>query len=422
MPSNDSPRPAAVDAELPPSGRGEPPEGEREPLAVPEVPLPGGDAVVGTLPGEEPAEERELRADTALWAVVLAGGIGSRFWPLSTPERPKQLLSLVGDRPLIADTVARLAPLVPSERVLVLTSRDIAGPLHEAIPEVPAENMLVEPRPLGTAAALAWGAEEVARRAGPDAVFCTMHADLACGFPEEFRRVLRQAAGVAALDANLVVVGARPTRPETAFGYLLPGAPLDADASGAVEGPSPVVRFVEKPGAILAETLIGEGALWNTGIFVWRASVVREAIRRHTAELWPGLAALQARDYAGFADMIQHVSIDRGLLERSEEVVVLPADFGWDDVGTWAALRRVRDLDDTGNGAFGPVHLVDCASNVVHSEAGTVVAYGVSHILLVSLPGLTFLTTLDRAAELNPLLEKLPREMRHDPLRKKGEG
>lgn len=423
MSSNELPRPVApaADAEPPPAGAaadgGAPPE-ERSPLAVPEVPIPGTGAAVGTLPAEEPAEERQLRADTTLWAVVLAGGIGSRFWPLSSPERPKQLLSLVGDRPLIADAVARLAPLVPPERVLVLTSRDIAAPVHAAIPEVPAENVLVEPRPLGTAAALAWGAQEVARRAGPETVFCTMHADLACAFPDEFRRVLRQAAAIAVSDANLVVVGARPTRPETAFGYLLPGAPLDADASGAVEGPSPVVRFVEKPGAVLAETLIGEGALWNTGIFVWRASVVLEAITRHTAELWPGLAALQARDYAGFADTIQHVSIDRGLLERSEQVVVLPADFGWDDVGTWAALRRVRELDDTGNGAFGPVHFVDCASNVVHAEAGTVVAYGVSQLLLVSLPGLTFLTTLDRAAELNPLLEKLPGEMRHDPLGK----
>jgi len=384
---------------------------------VPMVPL-GGDVEAGpaTLTAEEPAPDATLRTASSLWAVVLAGGIGSRFWPLSSPDRPKQLLSLVGERPLIADTIARLAPLVPPERVLVLTSRDIAGALHAAIPEVPEENMLIEPRPLGTAAALAWGAQEVARRAGPETVFCTMHADLAVAFPDEFRRVLRQAAAVASADASLVVVGARPTRPETGFGYLLPGAPLDADASGANEGPSRVVRFVEKPGIILAETLIGEGALWNTGIFVWRASVVLEAIAKHTAELWPGLAALQARDYERFAGMIQHVSIDRGLLERSEHVLVLPADFGWDDVGTWASLRRVRELDDTGNGAFGSVHFVDCASNVVHCEEGTVVAYGVAQLLLVALPGLTFVTTLDRAAELNPLLEKLPGEIRrrHD--------
>ena len=380
---------------------------------MPSVAIPGDEGgAVSTLTAEEPAPDLALRTDAALWAVVLAGGIGSRFWPLSSPARPKQLLSLVGDQPLIADTVARLAPLVPPERVLVLTSRDIAAALHAAIPEVPEENMLIEPHPLGTAAALAWGAQEVARRAGPEAVFCTMHADLAVAFPEEFRRILRQAAGVASTDARLVAIGARPTRAETGFGYLLPGLPLDADASGGHEGPAPVVRFVEKPGVILAETLIGEGALWNTGIFVWRSSVVIEALTRHTAELWPGLAALQARDYERFAGMIQHVSMERGLLERSEDVVVLPADFGWDDVGTWAALRRVRDLDDTGNGGFGPVHFVDCSSNVVHCEEGTVVAYGVSQLLLVCLEGLTFVTTLERASELNSLLERLPPEIR----------
>ena len=413
-----SPVPSPEDqphAEASPDG-----EGRREPVVpiVPSVPIPGDEgAAVSTLTAEEPAEDVALRTAASLWAVVLAGGIGSRFWPLSSPQRPKQLLSLVGDRPLISDTVARLAPLVPPERVLVVTSRDIAAPLRAAIPEVPEENMLIEPHPLGTAAALAWGAQEVARRAGPETVFCTMHADLAVAFPDEFRRVLREAAAVAAVGSNLVAIGARPTRPETGFGYLLPGFALDADASGATSGgPSPVVRFVEKPGIILAETLIGEGALWNTGIFVWRASVVLDAIARHTAELWPGLAALQARDYERFAGMIQHVSIDRGLLERSEHVVVLPADFGWDDVGTWAALRRVRELDDTGNGGFGPVHFVDASSNVVHCEEGEVVAYGVSQLLLVCLRGLTFVTTLDRATELNSLLERLPPEVRrkHD--------
>jgi mannose-1-phosphate guanylyltransferase len=412
MQSDPTSPPDALPPEEPAHANAPPDNGGKEPR-VPSVPIPGdGAGAVSTLTEEEPAPDGGVRADTALWAVVLAGGIGSRFWPLSSPERPKQLLSLVGDRPLIADTVARLSPLVPPDRVLVVTSRDIAAPLRAAIPEVPEENMLIEPHPMGTAAALAWGAQEVARRAGPETVFCTMHADLAVAFPDEFRRVIRQASAVAAMDSHLVAIGARPTRAETGFGYMLPGLPLDADASGGHEGPSPVVRFVEKPGMILAETLIGEGALWNTGIFVWRSSVVLEALTKHTAELWPGLEALQARDYERFAGMIQHVSMERGLLERSEDVVVLPADFGWDDVGTWAALRRVRDLDDTGNGGFGPVHFVDCSSNVVHCEEGTVVAYGVSQLLLVCLDGLTFVTTLDRATELNSLLERLPEEVR----------
>jgi mannose-1-phosphate guanylyltransferase len=372
---------------------------------------------VGTLTAEQPEAEDALATDAALWAVVLAGGIGSRFWPLSTPQRPKQLLALVGDRPLIADTVGRLGPLIPAERVLVVTSRDIADALHAAIPEIPHANMLIEPRPLGTAAALAWGAQEVARRAGPKTVFCALHADLAAGYPDEFRRALRRAAGIAASDDCLVALAARPTRPETGFGYMLPGAPLEPELPLSKGGACRVRRFVEKPGPILAEELIEAGALWNTGVFVWQAGVVLDALAAHTTELAHGLSALEAGRYDRFAGMIQSISIDRGLMERSERVVALTADFGWDDVGTWACLRRVRELDDTGNGVAGAAHLVDASSNIVHAESGTVVVYGVSKMLVVTLPGLTFVTSLDRATELNPLLDVLPSELRPRPAR-----
>ena len=373
------------------------------------------DDLVGTLTAEEPQPDVALATDAALWAVVLAGGIGSRFWPLSTPERPKQLLALVGDRPLIADTVARLAPLIPAERVLVVTSRDIADALHAAIPEVPAANMLIEPRPLGTAAALAWGAHEVARRAGPTTVFVTLHADPAAAFPDEFRRVLRQGAGIAAADDLLVALAAKPTRPETGFGYMVPGAALEPDLPRSAGGAKRVERFVEKPGTILAEEMIGRGAWWNTGVLLGQARVVIEALAAQTPELQHGLPALTAGRLDRFAGLIQSVSIERGLLERTDRLVALPVDCGWDDVGTWACLRRVRDLDDTGNGVSGEAHLVDAFSNIVHAESGKVVVYGVSQMLVVTLPGLTFVTSLERAKELKPLLDQLPSELRPRP-------
>ena len=389
----------------------------------------GGTAdAVGTLPVELPDPVATLETELSLWAVVFAGGIGSRFWPLSTPERPKQLLALVGDRPLIAETVNRLAPTVPPARVLVLTSADIADALRAAIPEVPDANFLVEPRPMGTAAALAWGAQEIATRVGRKATFVAMHADLAVGYPDELRRVIKRAALIASADGALVAIGAQPTRPETGFGYLLPPAPADplidaaidttADATGdagaaaAREAPRRVARFVEKPGAILAEELIAQGALWNTGIFVWQAGTVLDALEERTPELQPGLAALAAGKLDRFSGLIQAVSIERGLLERSDDVIALPGEFGWDDVGTWASLRRVRELDDTGNGVWGPAHLVDASSCVVHADGGTtVVVYGLSGMLVVARPGLTFVTSLDRAAELNPLLNALPDEL-----------
>ena len=384
-------------------------------LFVPVVPTVVETDEVATIPSEEAEPEAELSADSSMWAIVLAGGIGSRFWPLSTPDRPKQLLNLIGERPLIAETIARLAPLIPPERVLVLTSRDIAPAISAAIPEIPEGNMLVEPRPLGTAAALAWGASEVARRAGPETIFCCVHADLAVAFPEFFRHALVRAAQVAAREEALVAVGVRATRPETGFGYSRPGKSLHASTDDT--SPSRVKSFIEKPGPVLAEMLVADGAYWNAGIFVWRAQDVLAALSEFTAELAHGMQALRDRDFIRFAGMIQSVSIERGLLERTNNLVVVPADFGWDDVGTWASLRRARELDDDGNGAHGQVHFVECTGNVVHAEGVPVVLYGLSGMLVVTLEGLTFVTTLDRATELRPLLDALPDEIRNVPRR-----
>jgi mannose-1-phosphate guanylyltransferase len=299
--------------------------------------------------------------------------------------------------------------------------------------------MLVEPRPMGTAASLAWGAQEVARRAGPATPLAAVHADLAVGYPDELRRLLAQAARIAAEEPALVVIGAEPTRPEAGFGYVVPSAALDVDEGAAelltpkpladegdalppLPGAAPrtaarrVSRFVEKPAPLLADQLITDGAFWHTGIVVATAGGVLGALAERTPELQPGLAALAANKFDRFAGMIQSVSLERGLLERSPDLVVLPGAFGWDDVGTWAALRRVRELDDTGNGVWGSAHLVDASSSVVHADGGgTVVLYGMSGVLVVSRPGLTFVTTLERAASLAPLLESLPDELRSAP-------
>ena len=374
------------------------------------------DATLGFFPSEQPEMDDDLETDSALWAVVFAGGIGSRFWPLSTPERPKPLLRLVGDRPLIADTLHRLHPLIPASRTLVLTSADISDAIRAAIPELPEKNMLVEPRPLGTAAALAWGAQEIVNRVGRKTVFCALHADLSAQFDDEFRRSIRRAAGYAAKDDGaLVAIGARPTRPDTGFGYMLCGDALEPGVTSAQGGASVVERFVEKPGPLQAEEFIADGAFWNAGMYCWQAGTVLDALAVHTTELHDGLAYLAGGKTDRFFGMVQSVSIERGLLERTESLICVPSSFGWDDVGTWACLRRVRELDDTGNGVIGDALLVDAESNVVHTEAGRVVVYGVNSLLVVSLPGVTFVTSLDRAAELTPLFEGLPRELRRNP-------
>lgn len=367
------------------------------------------------MPIEQPVAFSEPETDVALWAIVFAGGIGSRFWPLSTPARPKPLLALVSEQTLIEETVGRLQPTIPPERVLILTSRDIAPAIRSVTKDVPDENVLVEPRPLGTAAALAWGAQELMRRAGPSAMCVAVHADLAVDYPEEFRRTLRRAAAYAAREAAMVSVGIVPSRPETGFGYIVPGEPLDADYPLARGGVVAVTRYVEKPSELEALGMIDDGCRWHGGILVASAETILSELRGHTPEVAPGLDALAQGNLPGFVGMVRATSLERGLLERTERLLMIQGEFGWDDVGTWASLRRARELDDDGNGAVGNVHFVEADCNVVHSERGTVVVYGVSRMLVVTLDGLTFVTSLDRATDLRPLLDALPGSMRIHP-------
>jgi mannose-1-phosphate guanylyltransferase len=338
------------------------------------------------------------------WIVVLAGGVGSRFWPLSTPQRPKQLLPLVGDRPLLAETLARLAPVAPAERTLVLTNAALAAATRGVASALPPDNVLIEPRPAGTAAALAWAAAEIERRGTADAVMICVHADWAIGDAAAFRKGLERAAAAAARHRALVTVGVVPSRPDTGFGYIKPGEEVEP-------GVRRVARFVEKPDRPTAERFVAEGLLWNSGIFVWRVDDFLGEIRRHTPEVAPALAA-HAGDAAGFFAAVRPVPVDVGVLERSDRVLVIPGEFGWDDVGTWAALRRVRALDASGNAASGAVHAVDAARNVVHAEGNAVVLYGVSDLVVVTRDGLTLVTTVERSADLKYLMESLPPALR----------
>jgi mannose-1-phosphate guanylyltransferase len=366
---------------------------------------------------ELPAEARIADGTAAppIWAVVFAGGIGSRFWPLATPATPKPVLRLVDDRPLVADTVGRLDPLIPAGRVLVVTSADIASVVHEALPAVPSANLLVEERPMGTAAALAWGVSEVRRRAGGQAVVCAIHADLAAAFPSALRDAILGAASVATQEKALVAIGVRPSRAEPSFGYITPGAVLDAGGRGDAAAVSDVAQFTEKPGPAAAEALVSDGALWHAGIVVGPVQEILDALALYTPEVAAGLRPLLSGDVAAFVATVEPVSLERGLLERIGRLLVMAPEFGWDDIGTWAGLRRVRELDDDGNGALGDVWFVDSTGNVVHAEAGTVVTFGVSQLLIVTRPGMAFVTTLDRAADLKPLLDSLPGSARINP-------
>lgn len=353
------------------------------------------------------------------WAVILAGGVGSRFWPLSTPARPKQLLPLVDREPLLANAARRMAAVAEPVNTLVLTNAELRDAVARVLPGIPAENVIAEPRPSGTAAALAWAASEIVARetakgGGSDGVMVCIHADWAIADEAMFASTLRDAARLAESTSSLVTVGIVPTRPDTGFGYIEMGAP--------VEGGFRVRRFIEKPDREGAKLLVDSGALWNSGIFCWRASDFLGEIRLHTPEVAPALdrhasisGSRASRSREEFFAFVKSVSVDVGLLERSSNVLVVRGEFGWDDVGTWGALRRACVTDPAGNVASGRTHLLESRNNVVHAEGDAVVLYGVEDLVVISRPGLTLVTTVEKSQDLKTLLDSLPPEINNIP-------
>jgi len=336
------------------------------------------------------------------WAVVLAGGVGSRFWPLSTPEKPKQLLPLVTEKPLLRDAIDRLGPIVDPAHTLILTSASLVKPIRALLPPIPRENIIAEPRPAGTAAALTWAALTIDRRDGKDATMISVHADWAIGDDAAFRDVLLQGEDVSRKNHTLVTVGVVPTRADPGFGYIQPANPDKKNGSA-------VKRFVEKPDRARAEKLRSEGYLWNSGIFIWTVGDFLAQVKQHARELSKALSLgsdVEASEF--FTSVSAPVSVDTAVLERSKNVTVLAGDFGWDDIGTWSALGRVRDKDEFGNVTSDSVHMVDCCGNIVHANSGRVVMYAVDNLVVVMHDGLTLVTTREKAADLKRLVESLP--------------
>lgn len=338
------------------------------------------------------------------WAVVLAGGAGSRFWPLSTPSRPKQLLPLVNDRPLLVNTLERLAGLVPPEHTLILTNTSLVDAIRRAAPLIPVANIIAEPKPAGTAAALTWAASVIRKRSA-DATMICVHADWAIADDAGFRAALVSAERVAREEQALVTVGVVPTRPDPGFGYIEPGEPTES-------GARKVTRFVEKPDRAHAESMMHDGYLWNSGIFAWTVKDFLDEIHRLTPEVSAALASHDAGELEKFFNAVEPVSVDVGVLERSDRVLVVSGDFGWDDVGTWGALRRVKPADDSGNVTSGEVFSLEARGNVVHAEGGPVVLYAVNDLVVVTRNGMTLVTTTEGSADLKRLVDSLPSHLR----------
>lgn len=339
-----------------------------------------------------------------LYAVVLAGGRGTRFWPLSRRTLPKQCLSLDGGPTLLQRTVARLSPLIPRERVLVVTGPDMEEPVRAQLADLPPENILVEPSARNTAPVVAWSAFEVARRGG--GIVCVLPSDHHIGDEARFRDDLAEAAAVAE-RGGLVTLGIVPTRPETGFGWIAPGP------AAAGERALPVDRFVEKPPLAVAESMLAGGRhLWNAGMFVWRSDVVLAAVRQHLPGTTGALAAMSGG--ATIEDVwseMEATSVDYGILEHARDIRVLPVDFGWSDVGSWPALAEVLPAEEWGSGVAEAVVASASRGNLVHAPGKLVALLGVEGLILVDTPDALLVARREDAQAVKNLLDAV--ESRH---------
>ena len=339
---------------------------------------------------------------------MLAGGSGSRFWPVSTPARPKQLLSLAGPRPLVVETVERARTVAANERIRILTGAGLVPSFQSALPELGLDAYWVEPHARGTGPALTWAAWR-ALEEDPDAVLVSLHSDHVVRPLEAFVQGIRAASALALRERVLVTVGVAPDRPETGYGYLQPGARLDP-----VDGVATfrVSAFHEKPDRGTAERYMGQGYLWNSGIFAWRADVFLEEVRRHAPTIARALPRLEAGNVEGYFEIAGPGTVDEMILERSDHVAGIQAPFAWDDVGSWEGLSRVRGAAPGENVIVGDGLIEGGSNDIVYADDGSVVVWGLSDVVVVHTSGTTLVMRRDLAPDLKRLLDRLPYHMR----------
>ncbi|MBQ7252075.1 MAG: mannose-1-phosphate guanylyltransferase [Kiritimatiellae bacterium] len=359
-------------------------------------------------------EENSFVSPEKTFAVVMAGGKGERFWPLSRAARPKQLLALTGGKPLVAEAVDRLSGLIPEENIVIVTNAALVAPIKEILGEGSRVGVVGEPVGRDTAAAVAAGAAWCARRA-EDGVMCVLTADHLIGDLDVFRATLRGAMAFAAAEDALLTLGIAPREPATGYGYIHRGEESRPLPGGEGEV-CKVERFVEKPCREKAEAYLAEGGyFWNSGMFVWSLRSLAAALARHCPEKADCFARWkEARDDAAYLAMLEKdypglekISVDYALMEKADNVWVVPGRFSWDDVGSFPSLAKHIPDDGAGNAVLGAVEALGSAGNVVLSEGRLTALVGVEDLVVVQAEGVTLIARKDRAEEIKKLLAQL---------------
>jgi len=351
----------------------------------------------------------------AFYALIMAGGIGTRLWPFSRRDRPKQSLRLVGERTMFEHAVDRIAPLFQPEEIFVVTGAEHVAALAAQAPELPAENFIVEPQGRGTGPCIGLGAIHL-RRQDREAVMVVLTADHFISDTGGFRRALTAAAQVAA-RGHLVTLGIKPSSPSTGYGYIKQGESL-----GEVEG-FPVFRaerFTEKPSLETAIHMVDSGEYsWNSGMFIWRLDRIMEEFQRQMPEFYVQLAEIEATLYTpGYEATLNRVwphvvrqTIDYGVMEGAEDVAVIPVDIGWSDVGSWASLMELLPADDEGNIVVGPHLGIDTHDTLIFGAGGDkrrlIATIGLEGMVIVDTEDALLVCSREREQEVRTIVRQL---------------
>jgi mannose-1-phosphate guanylyltransferase len=353
--------------------------------------------------------------------VIMAGGRGERFWPLSRYNFPKQLLNLAGAHSLLQETVERVHGLTEYERIYVVTGRSYADEVRNQLPEIPSRNILVEPESHNTAPCVGLAVAYITVRfPGEDPVICFLPSDSAVNNPAEMRRTLQAGIACAESGSRGVIFGMRPTRPETGFGYVQVGKELGRSQGMAYYS---VASFTEKPDFNTAKKYLEQKEfLWNGGMFLWRRSCLQQEIRNNLPRLAEGLSGFQ--QYIGTPQeipklcdiypLLPAISVDCGILEKTENLAVIPGDYDWDDLGSWTALERIWPPDEAGNVVQGHHLGVDTGNCVIYSSQKMVTTLGVSGLIIVEMDDVLFVCAKERAQDIKLVLAKLRGENQKD--------
>ena len=346
----------------------------------------------------------------ALHVVIMAGGKGERLWPLSTHNTPKQLLSFGLEKSLLRATVDRIAGLTDKEHVYVVTNLAIADKVHEQLPDLPRENILAEPIGRNTAPCIAYAAAMISLK-DRDAVMAVFPSDHLVGDPEGFACALRFALNALNNYPHLLItLGMVPDHPETGYGYIAPGETLLRDQLFNL---CKVDTFHEKPGREKALEYMEKGCLWNAGMFLWRVDTILEEFREHTPGMYDDLMALRSsmkegRDaIAGFYEQVESVSIDYAVMEKTRNAATIPAEFGWNDIGSWDAIGKVLPQDENANVTSGDVVLEESSDSVVFSSGKKIVVMGAKDLVVIEGEDAILVCPRDTSQRISTLVKKV---------------